>query len=75
MFRLPAVSEVSGSLQPDTVLFSRGQRDPEEKLGGRGVQSLDAMLDRSPRHPPRYTTRKGFNGEAVFIVMLCISKC
>lgn len=67
------MSEVSASLQPDTVLFSRGERDPEEKLGGRGVQSLDAMLDRSPRHAPRYTTRKGFNGKTVFMGTNCLS--
>lgn len=66
------MSEVSGSLQPDTVLFSCGERDPEEKLGGRGVQSLDAVLDRSPRHPPRYATRKGFNGEADFMGCVCV---
>lgn len=62
---LPAVSEVSGSLQPDMVFFSSGERDDDEMLRSLQVQSLDALLDRSPKHPPNYTLRKGFNGETL----------
>lgn len=61
---LAAVSEVSGSLQPDMVLFSSGERDSEEKFCRPNVQSLDALLDHSPTYPPRYSLRKKFNGEA-----------
>lgn len=60
---LPAVSEVSGSLQPDMALFCSGDCDEEEKLSGPKVQSLDSLLDRSPTHPPRYIPRKEFSGE------------
>lgn len=54
------MSEVSGSLQAGMVLFSSG----EEKLGSLRVQSLDDLLDCSPKHPPQHTLRKDFNGEA-----------
>lgn len=62
-----AVSEVSGSLQPDMVLFSSGERDDDEMLRSLQVQSLDALLDRSPKHPPNYTLRKGFNDRLFYI--------
>lgn len=62
---LPAVSEVSDSLQPGMVLFSSGDRDNEVKLCGLQVQSLDALLEHAPKHPPHYTSRKEFNGEAL----------
>uniref|UniRef100_A0A8C9YHU4 Very long-chain fatty acid transport protein n=1 Tax=Sander lucioperca TaxID=283035 RepID=A0A8C9YHU4_SANLU len=58
-----AVSEVSGSLQPQMVLFSSGERDNEQKLCSLQIQSLDALLDRSPKHPPHsepHTTFKLF---------------
>lgn len=64
-FSVPAVSEVSGRLQPDMVLFSSGEQVDEEKLCSLQVQSLDALLDRSPTHPPHHTLRKDFNGEVV----------
>lgn len=63
-FHLPAVSEVSGSLQPSMVLFSYGEQEDEVKICNLRAQSLDALLDRSPKHPPNYTLRKGFNGTA-----------
>lgn len=62
---LPAVSEVSGSLKPRVVLFCAGEWDAEEKSCSRQVQKLDALLERSPKHPPRRTLRKDFNGEAL----------
>ncbi|XP_035516338.1 long-chain fatty acid transport protein 1-like [Morone saxatilis] len=62
-----AVSEVSDSLQPDMVLFSSGERDDEEKLCSFKVQSLDTLLDRSPKHPPRYTLKKEFNDRLFYI--------
>uniref|UniRef100_A0A8C9YDD6 long-chain-fatty-acid--CoA ligase n=1 Tax=Sander lucioperca TaxID=283035 RepID=A0A8C9YDD6_SANLU len=62
-----AVSEVSGSLQPQMVLFSSGERDNEQKLCSLQIQSLDALLDRSPKHPPRYTLRKNFNDRLFYI--------
>ncbi|KAM3624291.1 uncharacterized protein V6R79_021627 [Siganus canaliculatus] len=62
-----AVSEVSSSLEPDMVLFSTGQCSPEEKLGDHRVQSLDHILDQLPKHPPEYTTRKGFNDRLFYI--------
>uniref|UniRef100_A0A7N8X9U6 Very long-chain fatty acid transport protein n=1 Tax=Mastacembelus armatus TaxID=205130 RepID=A0A7N8X9U6_9TELE len=49
-----AVSEVSTSLQPDMALFSSGDQEDEGKLCGLRVQSLDALLDGSPKHPPDY---------------------
>lgn len=60
---LSAVSEVSGSLQPDMVLFSSGEQGNEEKLCSLKAQSLDSLLACSPKHPPKYTLRKKFNGE------------
>nr|AOW69616.1 long-chain fatty acid transport protein 1a [Lateolabrax japonicus] len=62
-----AVSEVSGRLQPDMVLFSSGEQVDEEKLCSLQVQSLDALLDRSPTHPPHHTLRKDFNGRLFYI--------
>ncbi|XP_073323630.1 long-chain fatty acid transport protein 1-like [Pagrus major] len=62
-----ALSEVSSSLQPDMVLFSSGERDDDEKLDGLRVQNLDVLLDRSPKHPPDYTTRKEFNDRLFYI--------
>ncbi|XP_044046182.1 long-chain fatty acid transport protein 1-like [Siniperca chuatsi] len=64
-----AVSEVSGSLQPVLVLFSSGQRDDKDKPSPSPiqVQSLDALLERSPKHPPHYTLRKGFNDRLFYI--------
>ncbi|XP_041789003.1 long-chain fatty acid transport protein 1-like [Chelmon rostratus] len=62
-----AVSEVSGSLQPDMALFSSGERDEEEELCGLRVQRLETLLDRSPKHPPHYTPRKAFNDRLFYI--------
>nr|XP_046263529.1 long-chain fatty acid transport protein 1-like isoform X2 [Scatophagus argus] len=62
-----AVSEVSGSLQSDMVLFSSGEQDGEEKLCGLHVHSLDTLLDHSPKHPPHYTPRKEFNDKLFYI--------
>ncbi|XP_070770174.1 long-chain fatty acid transport protein 1-like [Enoplosus armatus] len=62
-----AVSEVSGSLQSDMVLFSSGERDDGEKLRSLQVQSLDFLLDRSPRHPPHHALSKGFNDRLFYI--------
>ncbi|XP_075946886.1 long-chain fatty acid transport protein 1-like [Anarhichas minor] len=62
-----AVSEVSDSLQPHMVLFGSGEQDGEEKLCSLRVQSLDALLDRSPKHPPRHTLRKDFNDRLFYI--------
>ncbi|KAM8879303.1 long-chain fatty acid transport protein 1-like [Spinachia spinachia] len=62
-----AVSEVSDSLQPHVVLFCTGEWDAEEKLCSRLVQRLDALLELSPRHSPRYTLRKDFNGRLFYI--------
>ncbi|XP_029291676.1 long-chain fatty acid transport protein 1-like isoform X2 [Cottoperca gobio] len=62
-----AVSEVSGSLQPHMVLFSSGEQDEEEELCSLQVQNLDALLDGSPKHPPRYTLRKAFNDRLFYI--------
>uniref|UniRef100_A0A8C2WGV8 long-chain-fatty-acid--CoA ligase n=1 Tax=Cyclopterus lumpus TaxID=8103 RepID=A0A8C2WGV8_CYCLU len=62
-----AVSEVSGSLQPHMVLFSSGEPDGEEDLCILQAQSLDTLLDRSPKHPPRYTLRKDFNDRLFYI--------
>ncbi|XP_070838113.1 long-chain fatty acid transport protein 1-like [Chaetodon trifascialis] len=62
-----AVSEVSSSLQPDMALFSSGEQDDEEELCGLRVQSLEALLDRSPKHPPHYTPRKEFNDRLFYI--------
>uniref|UniRef100_A0A3Q1JI98 Very long-chain fatty acid transport protein n=1 Tax=Anabas testudineus TaxID=64144 RepID=A0A3Q1JI98_ANATE len=62
-----AVSEVSGSLQPSMVLFSYGEQEDEVKICNLRAQSLDALLDRSPKHPPNYTLRKGFNDRLFYI--------
>lgn len=62
---VPALSGVSDSLQPDMVLFSSGEQDDDEKLGSLRVQNLAVLLDGFPKHPPHYTTRKDFNGEAL----------
>uniref|UniRef100_A0A3Q3IQ81 Very long-chain fatty acid transport protein n=2 Tax=Monopterus albus TaxID=43700 RepID=A0A3Q3IQ81_MONAL len=62
-----AVLEVSSSLQPDMVLFSSGEQEDESKLCSVRVQSLDALLDGLPRHPPKYTLRKGFNDRLFYI--------
>ncbi|XP_070711238.1 long-chain fatty acid transport protein 1-like [Pempheris klunzingeri] len=62
-----AVSEVSGSLQPDMVLFSSGELADEEELCSLQVQSLDTLLDRSPKHPPCHTVRKDFNDRLFYI--------
>uniref|UniRef100_A0A8C4IJS2 Long-chain-fatty-acid--CoA ligase n=1 Tax=Dicentrarchus labrax TaxID=13489 RepID=A0A8C4IJS2_DICLA len=62
-----AVSEVSDSLQPNMVLFSSGEHDDEEKLCSFQVQSLDTLLDHSPKHPPRYTLKKEFNDRLFYI--------
>ncbi|XP_037328227.2 long-chain fatty acid transport protein 1-like [Pungitius pungitius] len=62
-----AVSEVSDSLQPRVVLFCTGERDAEVKPCSRQVQKLDALLERSPRHPPRYALRKDFNDRLFYI--------
>ncbi|XP_033480303.2 long-chain fatty acid transport protein 1-like [Epinephelus lanceolatus] len=62
-----AVSEVSGSLQPHMVLFSSGEQGDEEELPNLQVQSLNALLDRSPKHPPRYTLTKDFNDRLFYI--------
>uniref|UniRef100_A0A3Q3MGV9 Long-chain-fatty-acid--CoA ligase n=1 Tax=Mastacembelus armatus TaxID=205130 RepID=A0A3Q3MGV9_9TELE len=62
-----AVSEVSTSLQPDMALFSSGDQEDEGKLCGLRVQSLDALLDGSPKHPPDYMLRKEFNDRLFYI--------
>ncbi|XP_040042945.2 long-chain fatty acid transport protein 1-like [Gasterosteus aculeatus] len=62
-----AVSEVSGSLKPRVVLFCAGEWDAEEKSCSRQVQKLDALLERSPKHPPRRTLKKDFNGRLFYI--------
>ncbi|KAL6110349.1 slc27a1 [Pungitius sinensis] len=62
-----AVSEVSDSLQPRVVLFCTGERDAEVKPCSRQVQKLDALLERSPKHPPRYALRKDFNDRLFYI--------
>ncbi|XP_068448513.1 long-chain fatty acid transport protein 1-like [Clinocottus analis] len=62
-----AVSEVSDSLQPHMALFSSGGPDGEEKLCSLQAQSLDVLLDRSPKHAPRYTLRKHFNDRLFYI--------
>lgn len=64
----PAVSEVSGMLQPSMVLFSTG-REEDEKLQ---VQSLDSVLAHSPTQPPPYKLRKEFNGEALQCWCMCV---
>ncbi|XP_054460672.1 long-chain fatty acid transport protein 1-like [Anoplopoma fimbria] len=61
------VAEVTESLQPHMVLFIRGELDGEEKLCSLQVQNLDALLDRSPKHPPQYTLRKDFNDRLFYI--------
>ena len=66
LYRLLAVLEVRGSLQPHMVLFSSGEQVDEEELCG--AQSLDALLEGFPKHPLRYTLRKDFNGEALLSV-------
>ncbi|XP_010777933.1 long-chain fatty acid transport protein 1 [Notothenia coriiceps] len=60
-----AVLEVRGSLQPHMVLFSSGEQVDEEELCG--AQSLDALLEGFPKHPPRYTLRKDFNDKLFYI--------
>ncbi|XP_040002392.1 long-chain fatty acid transport protein 1-like [Xiphias gladius] len=62
-----AVSEVRSSLQPTMLLFSSGERQDEVKLCSLRVQSLDALLAASPKHPPNYTLRKGFNDRLFYI--------
>ncbi|XP_029031173.1 long-chain fatty acid transport protein 1-like [Betta splendens] len=63
-----AVCEVSGSLQPDMVLFSCGERQEDGgNLWSLRVQSLDALLARCPKQPPSYTLRKGFNDRLFYI--------
>ncbi|XP_076584824.1 long-chain fatty acid transport protein 1-like [Chaetodon auriga] len=62
-----AVAEVSSSLQPDMALFSSGEQGDEEELCGLRVQRLEALLDRSPKHPLRYTPRKEFNDRLFYI--------
>lgn len=64
----PAVSEVSSSLQAGMVLFSYGEQEEKVNIYSLRAQSLDVLLDRSPKHPPSYTLRKGFNGEALHAV-------
>lgn len=71
---LPAVSEVSNSLQPGVLLFSCGGRShqEEELRSSLRVQNLDLMLEDTPRHQPHHTTRKGFNGEPAFLVVVVL---
>ncbi|XP_029134620.2 long-chain fatty acid transport protein 1-like isoform X1 [Labrus bergylta] len=57
-----AVSEVRGSLQPDMLLFISGEHDDKDELC-----SLDGMLQRSPKHPPDYTVKKGFSDRLFYI--------
>ncbi|XP_072240575.1 long-chain fatty acid transport protein 1-like [Leuresthes tenuis] len=61
-----AVSEVTRFLQPSMVLFSIGEVE-EEKLCRSKVQSLNALLSRSPTHPPQYKLKKGFNDRLFYI--------
>ncbi|XP_067438688.1 long-chain fatty acid transport protein 1-like [Thunnus thynnus] len=62
-----AVLEVSGSLEPDMVLFSSGEQNNEEKHCSLQAQSLDTLLACSPKHPPNYTLRKKFNDKLFYI--------
>uniref|UniRef100_UPI0037E7B7A3 long-chain fatty acid transport protein 1-like n=1 Tax=Semicossyphus pulcher TaxID=241346 RepID=UPI0037E7B7A3 len=62
-----AVAEVRDSLQPDMLLFISGEQVGEEELCSHRVQSLDALLDRSPNHPPNHTLRKEFNDRLFYI--------
>ncbi|CAN9510078.1 unnamed protein product [Ophioblennius macclurei] len=62
-----AVSEVVDSLQPGMVLFGVGEQKDEETLSNLRVQSLDALLSRSPTHPPAYKLRKEFHDRLFYI--------
>jgi len=50
------------------VFFSIGEVEEEEeqKLCRSKVQSLKALLSRSPTHPPLYKLKKGFNGKVLY---------
>ncbi|KAK2815878.1 hypothetical protein Q5P01_026345 [Channa striata] len=62
-----AVREVSSSLQHNMVLFSCGEQEDEAKFCNFQAQNLDTLLDCSPKHPPNYTLRKGFNDRLFYI--------
>ncbi|MEQ2164283.1 hypothetical protein GOODEAATRI_005011 [Goodea atripinnis] len=62
-----AVSEVAGSLQPGMVLFCTGDEENKEELCSFQAQSLEALLTRSPTHPPNYKLKKDFNDRLFYI--------
>ncbi|MEQ2279375.1 hypothetical protein AMECASPLE_008759, partial [Ameca splendens] len=62
-----AVSEVAGSLQPGMVLFCTGDEKNKEELCSFQAQSLEALLTRSPTHPPNYKLKKDFNDRLFYI--------
>ncbi|XP_034544195.1 long-chain fatty acid transport protein 1-like [Notolabrus celidotus] len=62
-----AVLRVRDSLQPNMLLFISGERDDGENLCSLQIQSLDTLLDRSPKHPPNHTLRKEFNDKLFYI--------
>lgn len=70
LFYLPAVSEVSSSLQPSMVLFIYGEQEDKVNICSLHAQNLDALLGDSPKHPPNYPLRKSFNGEALHTVCM-----
>ncbi|XP_074549543.1 long-chain fatty acid transport protein 1-like [Halichoeres trimaculatus] len=62
-----AVLEVRDSLKPHMLFFFSGELDDGDDFCSLQIQSVDTLLDHSPKHPPNHTLRKEFNDRLFYI--------